>query len=29
VPRDIARLIQHIKRMGWGYFIDNVRTHRL
>ena len=29
MPRGIAHLVQHIKRMGWGYFIDNVRTHRL
>jgi branched-chain amino acid transport system permease protein len=29
MPRGIAHLVQHIKRMGWGYFFDNVRTHRL
>ena len=29
MPRGIAHLVQHIKRVGWGYFIDNVRTHRL
>jgi len=29
MPRGIAHLVQHIKRIGWGYFIDNVRTHRL
>jgi branched-chain amino acid transport system permease protein len=29
MPRGIAHLVQHMKRMGWGYFIDNVRTHRL
>ena len=29
MPRGIAHLVQHIKRMGWGYFIDNVKTHRL
>lgn len=29
MPRGIAHLVQHMKRMGWRYFIDNVRTHRL
>ena len=29
MPRGIAHLVQHIKRAGWRYFIDNVRTHRL
>ena len=29
MPRGIAHLVQHIKRMGWRYFIDNVTTHRL
>jgi branched-chain amino acid transport system permease protein len=29
MPRGIAHLVQHIKRMGRGYFIDNIKTHRL
>jgi branched-chain amino acid transport system permease protein len=29
MPRGIADFVQHINRMGWRYFIDNVRTHRL
>jgi branched-chain amino acid transport system permease protein len=29
MPRGIAHLVQHIRRTGWRYFIDNVRTHRL
>lgn len=29
MPRGIVHLVQHIKRMGWRYFIDNVGTHRL
>ena len=29
MPRGIAHLVQHIRQMGWRYFIDNVRTHRL
>ncbi len=29
MPRGIAHLVQHMKRMGWRYFVDNVRTHRL
>ncbi|MBI4292708.1 MAG: branched-chain amino acid ABC transporter permease [Betaproteobacteria bacterium] len=29
MPRGIAHLFQHIRRMGWRYFIDNVSTHRL
>ena len=29
MPRGIAHLIRHIRPMGWRYFIDNVRTHRL
>jgi branched-chain amino acid transport system permease protein len=29
MPRGIVHLVQHIRRMGWRYFIDNVRTHRL
>jgi branched-chain amino acid transport system permease protein len=29
MPRGIAHLVRHIKRTGWHYFIDNVRTHRL
>jgi branched-chain amino acid transport system permease protein len=29
MPRGIADFVQHINRMGWRYFADNVRTHRL
>jgi branched-chain amino acid transport system permease protein len=29
MPRGIVHLVQHIRRVGWRYFIDNVRTHRL
>ena len=29
MPRGITHLVQHAKRTGWRYFIDNVRTHRL
>lgn len=29
MPRGIAHLVQHYRRMGWRYFIDNVRTHRV
>jgi branched-chain amino acid transport system permease protein len=29
MPRGIVHLVQHIRRTGWRYFIDNVRTHRL
>jgi branched-chain amino acid transport system permease protein len=29
MPRGIAHLVQHMKRVGWRYFIDNVRTHRV
>lgn len=29
MPRGIAHLVRHMRRMGWRYFIDNVRTHRL
>jgi branched-chain amino acid transport system permease protein len=29
MPRGIADFVQHINRMGWRYFVDNVRTHRL
>jgi len=29
MPRGIAHLVRHIRAMGWRYFIDNVRTHRL
>jgi branched-chain amino acid transport system permease protein len=29
MPRGIAHLVAHIKRTGWRYFIDNLRTHRL
>ena len=29
MPRGIAHLAQHVKQMGWRYFIDNVKTHRL
>ena len=29
MPRGIAHLVRYMNRMGWRYFIDNVRTHRL
>ena len=29
MPRGIIHLVRHMKQMGWRYFIDNVRTHRL
>jgi branched-chain amino acid transport system permease protein len=29
MPRGIADFVQHINRMSWRYFIENVRTHRL
>jgi branched-chain amino acid transport system permease protein len=29
MPRGIAHLVRHMRRMGWRYFVDNVRTHRL
>jgi branched-chain amino acid transport system permease protein len=29
MPRGIAHLVQHARRAGWHYFIDNVRMHRL
>jgi branched-chain amino acid transport system permease protein len=29
MPRGIVHLVEHVKRTGWRYFADNVRTHRL
>ncbi len=29
MPRGIVDLVQNIRRAGWRYFIENVRTHRL
>jgi len=29
MPRGISHLVANARRLGWGYFIDNVRTHRL
>lgn len=29
MPRGIADLMRKFKRLGWRYFIENVRTHRL
>jgi len=29
MPRGIAHLVRHVRRAGWRYFLDNVRTHRL
>lgn len=29
MPRGVTHVVRHIKRMGWGYFVDNIRTHRL
>jgi len=29
MPRGIVHLVQHFRRSGWRYFLDNVSTHRL
>ena len=29
MPRGIAHLAEHLRRTGWRYFVDNVKTHRL
>ena len=29
MPRGIAHLLRNIRALGWGYFADNVRKHRL
>jgi branched-chain amino acid transport system permease protein len=29
MPRGIVHLVQHVYRVRWRYFTDNVRTHRL
>jgi branched-chain amino acid transport system permease protein len=29
MPRGVADLVRHLRRAGWRYFADNVRSHRL
>jgi branched-chain amino acid transport system permease protein len=29
MPRGIAHLARHLRRAGWRYFADNIRSHRL
>ncbi len=29
MPRGLADVIRRIRKMGWGYFIENIRAHRL
>ncbi|OYV48259.1 MAG: bacitracin resistance protein BacA, partial [Burkholderiales bacterium 21-58-4] len=29
MPRGLADMLRRMRKMGWGYFIENIRAHRL